>query len=120
MCVAELLMSQHRWGHTRARRFLAGVPMTETKTIGSMTERQRQSLADMLAAQSSPARAATASLTLTGDAGGAAAPPSAGRPPAAAGVAAATAPSALASVRAGRTAAAGLCPRGQACGSANA
>jgi hypothetical protein len=42
MAVAELLMSQHRWGHTRARRFLAGVPMTETKTIGSMTERQRQ------------------------------------------------------------------------------
>ena len=42
MAVAELLMSQHRWGHTRARRFLAGVPMTETKTIGSMTDRQRQ------------------------------------------------------------------------------
>ena len=48
MAVAELLMSQRRWGHTRARRFLAGVPMTETKTIGSMTERQRQTLASML------------------------------------------------------------------------
>ena len=51
MAVAELLMSQHRWGHTRARRFLAGVPMTETKTIGSMTERQRRNLAAMLEAQ---------------------------------------------------------------------
>src|ERR1700680_3951815 len=51
MAVAELLMSQHRWGHTRERRFLAGVPMTETKTIGSMTERQRRSLAAMLGAQ---------------------------------------------------------------------
>ena len=58
MCVAELLMSQHRWGHTRARRFLATVPMTETKTIGSMTPRQRESLAAMLAAQSRPAREA--------------------------------------------------------------
>src|ERR1700683_3181636 len=56
MCVAELLMSQHRWGHTRARRFLATIPMTETKTIGSMTPRQRQSLAELLAAQSNPAR----------------------------------------------------------------
>jgi hypothetical protein len=56
MAVAELLMSQRRWGHTRARRFLAGVPMTETKTIGSMTERQRQNLATMLEAQTPKAR----------------------------------------------------------------
>jgi hypothetical protein len=57
MAVSELLMSQHRWGHTRARRFLAMIPMTETKTIGSLTERQRQSLADLLAAQAPTARA---------------------------------------------------------------
>ncbi len=57
MAVAELLMSQHRWGHTRARRFLAGVPMTETKTIGSMTERQRQNLAAMLEGQTHGIRA---------------------------------------------------------------
>lgn len=50
MVVAELLMSQRRWGHTRARRFLAGIPMAETKTIGSMTLRQRDTLATMLAA----------------------------------------------------------------------
>jgi uncharacterized protein with gpF-like domain len=58
MAVAELLMSQRRWGHTRARRFLAGVPMTETKTIGSMTERQRQNLAAMLETQTPKARSA--------------------------------------------------------------
>ncbi len=37
MSVADLLMSQRRWGHTRCRKFLAGVPMSETKTVGSMT-----------------------------------------------------------------------------------
>ncbi|HEX4036293.1 MAG TPA: hypothetical protein VHX66_17780 [Solirubrobacteraceae bacterium] len=52
MAVAELLMSQHRWGHTRARRFLSTIPISETKTIGSMTDRQRHALADLLAAQS--------------------------------------------------------------------
>src|SRR6059058_2875244 len=50
MAVAELLMSQRRWGQTRCRKFLAQVPMSEKKTIGSMTERQRRTLAEMLAA----------------------------------------------------------------------
>src|SRR2546423_7735589 len=49
MAVADLLMSQRRWGQTRCRRFLAQVPMSETKTVGSMTERQRKTLAAMLA-----------------------------------------------------------------------
>jgi hypothetical protein len=48
MAVADLLMSQRRWGQTRCRRFLAQIPMSEKKTIGSMTERQRHSLAAML------------------------------------------------------------------------
>ena len=48
MAIADLLMSQHRWGRTRCRRFLASIPMTETKTIGSMTERQRNELARRL------------------------------------------------------------------------
>ena len=48
MSIADLLMSQHRWGRTRCRRFLASVPMVETKTIGSMTERQRSTLAARL------------------------------------------------------------------------
>jgi hypothetical protein len=50
MTVADLLMSQRRWGETRCRKFLAVVPMSEAKTIGSMTERQRRTLAQMLAA----------------------------------------------------------------------
>jgi hypothetical protein len=45
MAIADLLMSQHRWGRTRCRRFLGSVAMSETKTIGSMTDRQRRALA---------------------------------------------------------------------------
>lgn len=48
MAVGDLLMSQRRWGQTRCRKFLAQVPMSEKKTIGSMTERQRRTLAEML------------------------------------------------------------------------
>jgi hypothetical protein len=48
MTISDLLMSQHRWGRTRCRRFLAGIPMSETKTIGTMTERQRRELAGLL------------------------------------------------------------------------
>lgn len=53
MAVADLLMSQRRWGQTRCRRFLAQIPMSEKKTVGSMTERQRQTLAAMLSANGS-------------------------------------------------------------------
>jgi hypothetical protein len=49
MTIADLLMSQHRWGRTRCRRFLGSIPMSETKTIGSMTDRQRRELAGLLA-----------------------------------------------------------------------
>jgi hypothetical protein len=48
MAIADLLLSQHRWGRTRCRRFLATIPMSETKTIGSMTDRQRRALAARL------------------------------------------------------------------------
>jgi hypothetical protein len=48
MAVADLLMSQRRWGQTRCRKFLAQMPMSEKKTIGSMTDRQRQTLVAML------------------------------------------------------------------------
>jgi hypothetical protein len=48
MAIADLLMSQHRWGRTRCRRFLSSIPMSEAKTIGSMTERQRRALAARL------------------------------------------------------------------------
>src|SRR5271166_457024 len=49
MAVADLLMSQRRWGQTRCRKFLSQIPMSEKKTIGSMTERQRRTLAALLA-----------------------------------------------------------------------
>ena len=48
MTISDLLMSQHRWGRTRCRRFLASLPMSETKTVGTMTDRQRRALAGML------------------------------------------------------------------------
>jgi hypothetical protein len=48
MTIADLLMSQHRWGRTRCRRFLAAIPMLETKTVGSLTQRQRKELAARL------------------------------------------------------------------------
>jgi hypothetical protein len=57
MAVADLLTSQRRWGHTRVRRFLATIPISETKTIGSMTERQRVELVRTLAVAHGTARA---------------------------------------------------------------
>lgn len=48
MAVADLLMSQRRWGQTRCRKFLSQIQMSEKKTLGSMTDRQRHTLALML------------------------------------------------------------------------
>ena len=48
MAVADLLVSQRRWGQTRCRKLLAELPMSEKKTVGSMTDRQRYALASML------------------------------------------------------------------------
>src|SRR3954452_18781996 len=42
MAVSDLLMSQRRWGRTRCRKFLATIPISENKPIGSLTERQRR------------------------------------------------------------------------------
>jgi hypothetical protein len=56
MTIADLLMSQHRWGRTRCRRFLASIPMLESKTVGSMTERQRHALAAALHGEPVPDR----------------------------------------------------------------
>jgi hypothetical protein len=50
MTVSELLTSQRRWGSTRCRKFLQCLPMSENKTIGSMTDRQRRVLAELLGA----------------------------------------------------------------------
>jgi hypothetical protein len=50
MTISDLLMSQRRWGITRCRKLLLGIPMSENKTVGSMTDRQRHALAALLAA----------------------------------------------------------------------
>ena len=49
MTVADLLMSQRRWGITRCRKVLAQIPVSETKTVGTLTDRQRHALALLLA-----------------------------------------------------------------------
>jgi hypothetical protein len=46
--VGDLLMSQRRWGTTRCHRFLARNGISETKPIGTLTDRQRRLLADSL------------------------------------------------------------------------
>jgi hypothetical protein len=48
MPVAEVLTSQPRWGDVRCRRFLTPMCLQESKTIGSLTERQRLALAARL------------------------------------------------------------------------
>src|ERR1041385_6746901 len=65
MAVADLLMSQRRWGQTRCRKFLAHIPMSEEKTLGSTTERQRLALAAMLRSSSERGRAWGATPWLT-------------------------------------------------------
>ena len=57
MSVSELLMSQKRWGRTRCRKFLSSIGMSENKTIGSLTERQRLTLSALLTAKARSARA---------------------------------------------------------------
>lgn len=46
--VGDLLMSQRRWGSTRCQKFLRGLEISETKQIGTLTERQRVALATHL------------------------------------------------------------------------
>ncbi|MDX6718025.1 MAG: hypothetical protein QOJ63_279 [Solirubrobacteraceae bacterium] len=48
MTIAELLLCQRRWGTARCAKFLASIGIAETKTVGSMTERQRVALATII------------------------------------------------------------------------
>jgi hypothetical protein len=48
MTVFELLAAQRRWGSKRARDLLGEVGLPETKSLGTMTERQRRLVADRL------------------------------------------------------------------------
>ena len=49
MAVSDLLMSQKRWGRTRSRRLLISLSVPENKPVGTLTDRQRQALAAVLA-----------------------------------------------------------------------
>src|SRR5436309_6692448 len=44
MELADLLMSQRRWGRARCKRVLLTLGLPENKQIGSLTERQRRAL----------------------------------------------------------------------------
>jgi hypothetical protein len=66
MTISDLLLTQHRWGETRCRTFLASIPMSETKTIGSMTERQRRALAARLGGEVAEPPARSGELQLAG------------------------------------------------------
>jgi hypothetical protein len=46
--VGDLLMSQHRWGTSRCRKFLWKHHINETTHVGALTERQRRLLACQL------------------------------------------------------------------------
>jgi hypothetical protein len=49
--VWDLLISQHRWGTTKCRKFLSTNNISETKQLGQLTERQRRVLAEQLQAR---------------------------------------------------------------------
>src|SRR4051794_29196828 len=49
MSVADVLLSQRRWGSHRCRKFLFGLRISETKPVGALTERQRREVAARLA-----------------------------------------------------------------------
>ena len=46
--IADLLVSQRRWGQIKCRKFLAKNQIGESKKVGDLTERQRRLLADQL------------------------------------------------------------------------
>ena len=48
MPVAQLLATQRQWGVARCRAFLAAVSVSENRPIGSLTERQRRTIASLL------------------------------------------------------------------------
>jgi hypothetical protein len=48
MPIAQLLATQRGWGDARCRTFLAEISIAENKPIGSLTERQRLTIASLL------------------------------------------------------------------------
>jgi hypothetical protein len=56
MTVADLLASQRGWGPTRSAKMLHSVSLSEKKTLGSLTERQRVMLAAVLSSRENTER----------------------------------------------------------------
>jgi len=56
MTVAELLLSQRGWGPTRSAKMLRSMSLSEKKTLGSLTERQRVMLAAVLSTRENTRR----------------------------------------------------------------
>ena len=54
MSISHLLMSQKRWGRARCRRLLMSIGVPENKAVGTLTERQRVALAEMLRGKAAP------------------------------------------------------------------
>lgn len=48
MSVFDVLKAQHQWGTSRARKLLRVVGVSERRTLGELTQRQRDVLADLL------------------------------------------------------------------------
>ena len=48
MSISDLLMSQKRWGRARCRRLLTSIGIPENKPVGTLTDRQRSAVADVL------------------------------------------------------------------------
>ena len=65
MSISDLLMSQKRWGRARCRRLLITIGIPENKQIGTLTERQRVALADVLSSKATaPAQPALRALSV--------------------------------------------------------
>jgi hypothetical protein len=54
MAVIDVLISQRGWGRARCRWLLMAIPLSENKTIGSMTDRQQGLVVAMLPAAGPP------------------------------------------------------------------
>lgn len=48
MKLFDMILAQERWGVTRTRKLFRSLRMNELKTAGSLTQRQREVLADVL------------------------------------------------------------------------
>ncbi len=48
MSISDVLMSQKRWGLARCRRLLVPIGVPENKQVGTLTERQRLAIAEVL------------------------------------------------------------------------